>query len=204
MLIIGVNKRINIDIKKRSNFLEKIGSFALIISFMLFICSTFPKPLKNFEKNELNEIKFHENGQRYLEDEFDNFMILYYEEDCYYYGGFKNEFRNDIRFIINRENNNNLTSEEELIIHKNFGIEIHFNQKVINLSRFFDASVDINMEYLVSIDLSYFDASSLTDMSSFFYNAISLESINFSNFNTELVTNMKEMFYGCYSLEILD
>ena len=164
MLIIGVNKRINIDIKKRSNFLEKIGSFALIISFMLFIYSTFPEPLKNFEKNELNEIKFHENGPRSLEVEFDNFMILYYEEDCYYYGGFKNE----LSFIINRENNDNLTSEEELIIHKNFGIEIHFNKKVTNISRFFDVSVDINMEYLVSIDLSYFDASSLTDMSSFF------------------------------------
>ena len=51
-----------------------------------------------------------------MEDKLDNFMVLYYKEDCYYYDGFQNEFRYNISFVINRENNYNLTSEEELIV----------------------------------------------------------------------------------------
>ena len=70
--------------------------------------------------------------------------------------------------MINRENNYNLTSEEELIVSPNFGIEIHFNQKVRNLAKFFDASTDSNIEYLISVDLSHFDTSLITYMYAFF------------------------------------
>ena len=46
--------------------------------------------------------------------------------------------------------------------------------------------------------------SNITNMSSMFFDCISLESLNLSNFNTENVTNMSGMFHNCSSLEKLD
>ena len=46
------------------------------------------------------------------------------------------------------------------------------------------------------IDLSNFDTSKVTDMSSMFWNMHSLTSLNISNFDTSNVTNMSAMFYN--------
>ena len=51
---------------------------------------------------------------------------MLFDEDCNYSMGFQNKYRNDISFIINKENNEKLTGEDELIIHKGFEIEILF------------------------------------------------------------------------------
>ena len=91
-----------------------------------------------------------------------------------------------------------------LIINKKFEIEIHFNNTVKYLASFFDQTLDKNMKYLVSIDLSNFDTSSITDMRSLFYGCSSLKSINFSNINTSSLNYIYSMFYGCSSLESID
>ena len=54
------------------------------------------------------------------------------------------------------------------------------------------------------IDLSKFDTSLITDMSSMFYGCYSLSSINFHNFNTSKVTSMFAMFFNCSLLTSLD
>ena len=149
----------------------------------------------------------YENISRYLEekDEYDNFIVLYFKEDCEYSEGFKNKYREDISFIINRENNNTkIDSGERLIINKNFGIEIHFNKSIKNLQYFFDYYEDNNMKYVISIDFSNFNSSSVTNMSYMFYGCGSLQYIDFSNFNSSSVTNMSYMFYGCGSLQYID
>ena len=131
-------------------------------------------------------------------------MILYFKEDCNYSAGNKNYYRNNISFIINRENNNTLKNQETLIVHKGYGIEIHFNESVKGLERFFNPLYHNNIIFLVSIDLSNFDSSSMTYMGSMFYECSSLESINLTNFNTSLVTRMDYMFYRCYSLKSIN
>ena len=130
MSLNNIKKRINIKFFKRFISLKKTRSLAFIIFFMLLISSTFQKHLKKVKKNKLNEGSYNGDTIRNLEDKLNNFMVLYYKEDCYYYNGFQNEFRYNISFVINRENNYNLTSEEELIVSPNFGIEIHFNQNL--------------------------------------------------------------------------
>jgi surface protein len=50
---------------------------------------------------------------------------------------------------------------------------------------------------LVSLDLSGFDTSSVTDMRSMFYGCSSLSSLDLSCFDTSSVTNMMCMFDGC-------
>ena len=53
-------------------------------------------------------------------------------------------------------------------------------------------------------DLSSFDTSSVTDMSNMFEYCFSLESVNLSSFNTTHVTDMSGMFHECSSLTALD
>ena len=118
--------------------------------------------------------------------------------------GFQNDYRNDLSFIINKENKEKLTGEDELIIHKDFGIEIHFNTAVKNLEFFFDTDFDENMNLLISIDFSNFDSSLVTNTRNLFSGCEELISINFNNFNTSLIKNMSNMFLACTSLESLD
>ena len=60
------------------------------------------------------------------------------------------------------------------------------------------------MDNLTTIDLSNFDTSKVTDMSSMFDNLHSLTTLNLSNFNTSQVTNMSDMFYGVSNLTSLN
>ena len=57
---------------------------------------------------------------------------------------------------------------------------------------------------LISLDLSSFDTSNVTDMDSMFGNCSSLTSLDLSSFDTSNVTNMVSMFYKCSSLTSLD
>ena len=53
---------------------------------------------------------------------------------------------------------------------------------------------------LISIDLSKFNTSKVTNMGFMFYECSSLVSADISNFDTSKVTDMSDMFYGCSSL----
>ena len=57
---------------------------------------------------------------------------------------------------------------------------------------------------LISLDLSNFDTSQVTDMSSMFSSCFSLISLDLSNFDTSLVTDKKYMFSSCSTLTSLD
>ena len=82
--------------------------------------------------------------------------------------------------------------------------------KSINLLYFNTSSV-INMNSLFegcskleSIDLSNFETSLVNSMSRMFYGCNNLKSINFSSFDTSSVVDMSYMFYQCNSIESLD
>ena len=57
---------------------------------------------------------------------------------------------------------------------------------------------------ILSLDLSNFDTSRVTDMNSMFRNMFNLTSLNLSNFNTSKVTNMGSMFDGMHNLANLN
>ena len=57
---------------------------------------------------------------------------------------------------------------------------------------------------LTSLELSGFDTSNVTSMSSMFYYCIALTSLNLSGFDTSQVTNMSSMFLYCKDLTSLD
>ena len=170
----------------------ELKRFTLIFSLMVLMNTSIyinGKPLFKFMKKKKYDGRKEDIYKRGLAklEEYDTYIILYYKEDCNYSEGFKNEYRNNISFIIQRENNTKFTDEETLVINKNFGVEIHFNTIISNLNYFFSRNVDENMKYLISIDFSNFDSSLITNTRSMFEDCISLESINFLNFNTSSV-----------------
>ena len=57
---------------------------------------------------------------------------------------------------------------------------------------------------LTSLDLSYFNTSSVQSMKYMFYYCINLKTLNLSNFNTKSVIHMNYMFSNMYSLISLD
>ena len=211
---------------------------SLIIIYLSLIILVLPKPYsigKNL--NNLNMInkdkvnKMNDRFKRNLND--DNFMILYFNQDCQYSSGFglESTYRNDVDFIINGNIKIiKFAKNESFSVTKGIGIEIHFNKAINSLFRFFDRREDKNMEYLTfvdftnfnsisvsnmgfmfsecysleSIDLSNFNTSQVIDMGLMFYNCSSLESINLSNFDTSQVTDMGWMFYNCFSLKSID
>ena len=61
-----------------------------------------------------------------------------------------------------------------------------------------------NCSNLVSLDISNFDTSKVTDMNFIFMNCSSLTSLDLSNFDTSKVTYMNGLFSGCSGLTSLD
>ena len=61
-----------------------------------------------------------------------------------------------------------------------------------------------NWSSLTSLDISSFNTSKVTDMSNMYQSCSSLTSLNLSNFNTSNVKDMSHMFSSCSSLTSLD
>ena len=159
---------------------------------------------KNFTKFKmLHKDNVNISTSRNLEK--DNYIILYFNQDCNYSSGFVNEFRYDIDFIINKKNRNiKYKKESPFNVTKDYEIEIHFNKVISILNHYFDNVYDKNMKFLLFADLSNFESSKLTYMLSMFNGCSSLISIDLSNFDTSKVTNMVNIFNGCSSLISID
>ena len=61
-----------------------------------------------------------------------------------------------------------------------------------------------NCKKIISLDLSFINASKIVDMANMFYNCDKLKFIYMPYFKTNLVKNMTSIFSGCQSLEILN
>jgi len=94
--------------------------------------------------------------------------------------------------VKNPQKNYKLTEEINTLIFS-------WDQPLISCHNMF-----YNFQNIIEIDLSKFDASKVSDMSSMFYNNNNLKTINFNNFDTSSVTNMEKMFSYCKNLTSLD
>ena len=86
----------------------------------------------------------------------------------------------------------------------------YLEQVINNVTRKFDKIIKscdnmfYNLENIIEIDLSYFNASEVTDMKGMFNHCKNLEKINFGNINTSSVENMYLLFYNCQKLISID
>ena len=169
------------------------------------------KKKEDIKRNEINE-----------KEESNNYIIAHtYVEDCSMDFLIINSFENSQRKYRSIENEDTSQYENEKEIKENCIIEINkekipftyyykFNTPGIqtikyifkkNLTKIDYMSCDCN---LINIDLSDFNSTNVTNMSSMFRGCDGLVSVNFSNFNTENVTNMSYLFEVCDSLLNLD
>ena len=180
-------------------FITNLSFFILVLLESL----SLGKNLNKFKKiNKDNDNIFNNQAPRYLEN--DNYIVIYFTNDCNYSSGFINDYRTDIDFIIQGDNKTKYEKQDQLYIQKDSGIEIHFGKAINSLNSFFNSNEDENMKYLVSVDFSNFNSININDLAKIFFGCSSLKSINFNNFKTSKVTNMSFMFNGCSSLDSLD
>ena len=154
-------------------------------------------------ENITNECCYYETNNNICADT--NFIIIYYGKDVEY-TSFENDCRlGGINYIINGDSNIKLSSKDaRLSIKKGSKLEIHFNYPLDTLEDYFSPSCDPNMKYIVSVDLSNFDTSTLTNMKSAFADCEQLESVDFYNFKGSSIINMNFLFFNCVSLKSID
>ena len=75
-------------------------------------------------------------------------------------------------------------------------ITIRFNEEIKTCENMFN-----NLDNIIEIDLSNFDASKVTNMHAMFSNCINLKKIIFGNFNTSSVKYMNQLFMHCKQLK---
>ena len=131
--------------------------------------------------------------------ENDYYITLYYNKDSYYINGFKNYYRENINYIV--YNDEILSEKKEIYIKAGYKLEIHYNFPIYDLHNFFDCENDNNMNNVISVDLSHFNFSLITNMNYMFYKCYSIQSIYFPN-SSEIsqIVNMSKLFSGCNSL----
>ena len=139
-----------------------------------------------------------------------NYIVIYFEKETIYKNGFikdnngkTSRNKNDIDFIINGNHFNKYKATDKLFIKKGKKIKVYFSS-VMTLDNYFSIENDPNMENVVSMDLSHFNTSLVTNMASMFNGCHSLKSIDLYDINTSLVEDMSNIFKDCSGLEILD
>ena len=172
--------------------------FFCLLIFIYFNVIIFGKPLNEFNKNEISKGNIDKKIQRDLVD--DPYLLLQFSENCTYPLGFYSNIRNNINYIINRENNLKLTGEDPLTINKNFAIELHFDLVNLDFGEYFSVNIDENMKYLQLVDFDNIQTSLIIDMRSMFEGCSSLQSIYLSDLDFSKVFEMDKMFSGCSSL----
>ena len=82
--------------------------------------------------------------------------------------------------------------------------KVYLNKDSSKMFCIYQWITDVKLESILDIDLSSFDTSQVTNMSSMFSGKRNLTTLNLSNFNTSKVTAMNEMFNGMRSLTTLN
>ena len=101
-------------------------------------------------------------------------------------------FINDTKVEIDSQYRINVISTNDII-------KLSFNKSIDDCSYMFQY-----LHNIISVDLSDFESSSVTNMEGMFYQCLYLKYINFSDFTTSEVTNMRNMFADCDQLESLN
>ena len=174
-----LDKRINIIYKKRKkNFVLFYNSFILllIVIFVDFISAKDKRNIINFYSEIFLVVKGNQT-QRFM-----NFFMN--EPDEVIINGIsKNDSCKTSCFLEGDENN----------------VSLIFYQEIDSCECMF-----CDLDNIIYIDLSNFNASKVKNMDSMFSWCINLENINFGNIDTSSVEIMSELFWNCPKLTSID
>jgi len=102
---------------------------------------------------------------------------------------------------ICRSDINELFNYFQKLVGINKDISDKINTRIKNNLVMCSEFSEVNLDKL---DLTDWNVSEITDMTSMFNGCTELEYLDVSNWNVSNVTNMHSMFYGCYNLKELD
>ena len=150
-----------------------------------------------------------DNTPDVIEGECSSSITIYFEDDVNYIKGFLfNEkdvnipSRNSIPYIY--YDNNLYNRYKKLNVKKNTNLTLCFPPNVASLESFFDSSLDINTQKIISIDLSNFDSSSVTNMNSMFSGCTGLMALDMRNMNLENIANSENIFKDITNLRFIN
>ena len=179
----------NIEISTFKFIKQKYELIILYISFFILLQSLFQsvyslrqlKLLRNLSSNSILKIKIFGKGKQRVLSEKSAIIPSIIKG-------------NDQTHRLTKEItlNNNIESECDITLEFNFLELFGFETIKISLKSLFQ-----DMTNLLSVDLTKFDYSKITDTSSMFKNCINLKSINLGSFDTSMVSNMGYMFSNC-------
>ena len=198
--------RYNIKIKAiyKYNYIIMI-KLLILIYFLLIKCKGEIITMLEY-KNSKIRLKIRGKGYKYIFST--NLLSKYYPKEIY--------INWNKQYLINSSYYfNEIDNFIELIWDNNINNCINIFRQCediteIDLSNFDTSEVtDMSSMFygcssLKSLELSSFDTSNVANMRGMLYNCSSLSSLNLSNFNTSHVTNMLHMFYGCSSLSSIN
>ena len=172
--------------------------FDFLVILFISLINILGEQVSNYKEIEPGG-KFGNNQKRKLADS--NYITVKYGKNTEY-TSFGSTFRTGISHIVNE--GKIYSQNDSFTIQANNSIEVHFSSDVNTLYGFFEVTYDRNAVNIISIDLSRFDSSLVTEMGHMYYDCKQLQSINMSNFNTSLVTDMNRMFFGCSQIESIN
>ena len=108
-------------------------------------------------------------------------------------------YANKLTAVILDDNTQSVSNEVDLTDDEVHEVTMEFDELITSCSKMFN-----NLNGIINMDLSNFDASNSNSMESMFYNCFDLESIIFGDFDTSSVSDMSHMFEGCSKLITLD
>ena len=162
-------------------FINFILSLINIITLLSYIYTIHLKKLKEninitniqtfFPK--LNEDGSKGNTLRKLEDELNNYIIIYFTGNLSHSCGFNPSFTS----------NNEVSSKITKISGQAVKMEISFKTLLTDCNQLISKAINY-IDLITEIDASNFDTSLVTDMRNMFDGCIQMESIDVSKFNT--------------------
>ena len=186
---IKMHKNKNIEISTFKFIKQKYELIIFYIFFFILLLPLFQsvyslrhlKLLRNLSSNSIIKIKIFGKGKQKILSEKSglNPSIVRANGQTHY-----------LKKEVNL--NNKTESEYDITIEFNFLELFGIETMVISLKSLFQ-----DLKNLISVDLTKFGYSKITDTSSMFKNCINLKSIKFGNFDTSNVVNMGHMFSNC-------
>jgi surface protein len=187
-----LNLKIKYSFYNYFNYKNIIHKKLLDIKIIIYYLFIFFLPMISFSKKITSKlrtlnfyqeitIKVREGEQKIINDNF-------------------SPFPDEIILNRNRITQDYISNGKALVIQGNDNtVNLRWNNKLSTCSQMFEA-----LDHIISIDLSNFDFSSVTSMSSMFFRCYNLQYINFGNIDTSSLEEMNFMFSTCLSLKTLD
>jgi len=134
-----------------------------------------------------------------------NYISLKYIENVKYENGFNPnnqiESRNNVWFIY--LDDKRYEKDDTLEIKENTNVKLCFRKKAPTLKQFFDASLDTNAKNIMTIDLTHFDSSLVTNMYSLFSGCKELLFLDMSYIDLGKIENATYMFNDNGNLKLI-